>query len=173
MNYYYTVTNEVTPSYFNAYLDIQEDFYIDGSIIDGLNITVATTQELTPTEESGLYTYVMAYTDFNQTLLDDETLQICKAWGRTMMNQFELKNMNRKRLETLSRIGLSNIMVEIHDSFVFICMLEGSLDTLHGILYGFPSTDTEDAVAPYTFAHTWAEDIEWLKTELNILLAGL
>ena len=85
--------------------------------------------------------------------------------------------MNRKNSGAMARQELKEIMQEIHNSFVFMSMLEGSLDTLHGILNGFPEQTIGDttwaAEAPYNFVKTWPEDITWLKTELDTFLGSL
>jgi hypothetical protein len=151
----------------------KDELHIDGvSVSDGKYVTIITTQELTPSETIDLNTYVNAYSDFSQELLDEEVLKSCKLWAEDMMTQFSIKNMNRKRTGLMGRIELKNIMNETHASLVDMCFRSGSLDTLHGILFGFPD-EGEGPEAPYTFNYVWQEDIDWIKQELNIFLSKL
>ena len=140
-------------------------------------VTVYTDRELTATEQTELNNYIQNYSDFNQTIINESILEKCKAWGKTMMLEFELKNMVRKDSSIMARQELKEVMKEIHNSFVFMSMLEGSLDTLHGILNGYPEQTINSVVwaaeAPYSFTYTWTEDIDWLKSELNNFLATL
>jgi len=140
-------------------------------------VTVVTDREITPTEQSDLNIFIQNYSDFNQDIIDMEKLQQCKVWGRKTIDKFELRNMRRKDQSLLGRQELADIMNEITDSSVFVCLLEGSLDTLAGILFGYPEETigikTWVAKAPETFEHTWSEDIVWLKGELLTFIQTL
>ena len=183
MNINYTKDYKVTVDFFNAYMSKKKDeFHLDGvgtqlTLTDNhTDIIIVTTQDLTPTELSDLNTYILNYSDFDQGVVDMATMEAAKAWGRKMINEFELKNMNRKAAGSMGRAELLDILAEAHDSYVFITMLEGSLGTLHGILNGFPEETINDALvparAPFSFATVWQEDIDWIKAELNLFLAG-
>ena len=178
-SYNFTCSEVVTDDFFFAYMNEQELPYeiIGMALKEHLRLTVDIDRDLTATELTELNNIVTTYSDFNQTVINESILEKCKAWGKDMMLEFELKNMNRKNGGAMARQELKEIMKEIHNSFVFMSMLEGSLDTLHGILNGFPEqtvgTTVWPAEAPYSFVYTWPEDIEWLKSELNIFLASL
>ena len=183
MNYNFTKDYAVTVEFFNAYMSKKkEEFHLDGigtqiTIENGRSdIVIVTLQDLTPTEFSNLNDYILNYSDFDQGVVDMATMEAAKAWGRKMINEFELKNMNRKAIGTMGRIEPLDILAEAHDSYVFITMLEGSLGTLHGILNGFPEEvvgeNTIPAKAPFNFVTVWQEDIDWIKAELNLFLAG-
>ncbi len=148
-----------------------------GQIVEGKKATVITESELTSTDESTLRNYVNDFENYTQEILDMSTLEKTKVWGRLMINEFEVKNMNRKRMGLMGRAELLDVLSEAHDSYLFITMLEGSLDTMHGVLYGFPEEIINDvtipARVPFSFVSVWSEDIDWLKSELNTFLSEL
>lgn len=182
--YDFTYASTFTDDFFFAYVSTLEVPYeiVGIKAKDHKYVEITTDRELTGTEQTELNDLIQNYSDFNKRVIDENTLAMCKAWGRSMIDEFELKNMQRKDNGLLARQELADIMAEIHDSFVFICMLEGSLDTLHGILNGYPeqtlsyedgTTKTWAARAPFSFQHTWQEDLDWIKSELNLFLSTL
>ena len=174
--YNFTYATTFNPEYLTPYLNVKE-FITDIKTRDNKYITISTTESLTETELSNLNTYIQNYSDFNQGIVDSTTIERCKAWGRDRLNEMEATNMDRKRAGLMGRIELENIMKETHDSFMYMSILEGALDTLHGILYGFPEETiggtTFPAKAPFTFEHIWTEDIDKMKSDLNLFLGGL
>ena len=178
-NYNFTYATTFNIDYFYSYMFSLELAYTitDLDQRDMKYVNVYTDRELTLSEQEELNNYIQNYSDFNQDVIDEEKLSRCKIWGRSTIDEFELRNMRRKDLGTMGRQELSDIMAEIHDSFVFICMLEGSLDTLSGILYGYPEETIGDKTwsekPPVTFVHVWQEDIDWLKNELVTFVSTL
>ena len=142
------------------------------TVIDGSTVELRFETEPTESQATELKEYLALFDNYAQVLMDESLMEKCKSWGRDMVDKFEVNNINRKRNGEMGRIELFNIMKEVHDSYVFICMLEGSLDTLHGILNGFPD-EGSGAIAPFSFQYVWSEDIEWIKSELNIFLSEI
>lgn len=170
----YTMPTVIVDVYLNKYIvAVNDTYYItDICIKDSRYLTITTSQDLTSSEQANLQAYIDAFTNTDSELLDCETLTKTSEWGSMMVRQFSINNMNRKRLGTMGRIELKNIMTEIHDSLVYMCLIAGSLDTLHGLLYGFPD-EGSGGEAALTFTHVWEEDITWMKTELTTFLATL
>jgi len=177
--FYHTMEFDCNSDYFTSYVNKEIDTYsiIGVSLVDKTKVTITTTEELSLTQQESLHDYLDSYSDYDQDVIDDDKLTKCKLWGVVKKNEFELKNMRRKDEGLMSRQQLRNIMNELHDSFVYLCMIEGSLDTLHGILNGFPEQTIGDTTYPaeaaYTFSHVWQEDIDWINSELNIFLGTL
>ena len=174
--YNFTYATTFVPDYLVPYLS-KKDYITGIKTKDNKYITVTTDRELSSTELSDLNSYIEDYTDFNQTVVDSSVIDACKAWGRKKLNEIETKNMDRKRNGEMGRIELFRIMEETHNSFIYMPLLEGALDTLHGILFGFPeetvSDTTTPAVSPYTFSYIWEEDITTLKNDLTDFLGSL
>ena len=178
----FTRTETTTIDYFYAYMfDLELPYSItnlDLSNRDGTSyIHIVADRELTLTEQSALNQKIQEYSDFSQSVINENILDLCKKWGRDTINRFELRNMRRKDAGDMARRELDHIISETHDTGVFICLLEGSLDSLHGKLHGYPEQVvngvTWAAEAPKTFTYVWEEDITWLKAELNTFLGSL
>ncbi len=178
----FTRTESTTTDFFFRYmfgLNIPYSITnIDLKLKDGMNyITIITDRDLTLSEKSDLNQKIQEYSDFNQSVINEEILDKCKIFGRRLITEFELKNMIRKDTGIMARQELDDIMTETHDKFIFICLLEGSLDSLHGKLYGYPEQTVNDIVWPareaITFDSIWQEDIDWIKSELNLFLSSL
>lgn len=177
--YNFTYASFFTDDYIHSYLiKLSFDYTIIGiKLKDHKYITIKTDRELTDSERSLLNDDIQKYSDYNQDVIDENILSKCKIWGRSLIDEFELRNMRRKDMGLMARVELDDIMKEAHDSFVFICLLEGSLDSLHGKLYGYPEQTIGDVVWPpraaFSFEKVWQEDIDWIKQELNIFLDSL
>ena len=178
----FTRTESTSTDFFFRYIFGLELPYkitdVDLKLKDGINyITILTDRELSLSEQSDLNQKIQEYSDFNQTVINEEILSKCKIFGRRIIDEFELKNMIRKDTGLMARQELDDIMEETHDKFIFICLLEGSLDSLHGKLYGYPEQEVNGVVwparSPLTFDKIWQEDIDWIKSELNTFLASL
>jgi len=178
----FTRTEQTTIDYFFAYMFGLEMPYkitdVDMKKVDGVySIKITADRELSLTEQSVLNQKIQEYSDFNQTVINEHILDRCKAWGRNLINEFELKNMVRKDQGLMARQELDDIMKETHDKFIFICLLEGSLDSLHGKLYGYPEQtigeNTWAARPAEVFTSIWQEDIDWIKSELTAFLGSL
>ena len=175
----YTMPIYVTDIYLQKYMNAVADTYFITDILikDNKYLTIKTSQVLTSNEQVNLQTYIDNYTNTDSELLDCSTLTKTTEWGLGMIKQFSIKNMNRKRLGEMGRIELKDIMKELHDSQIYMCMLAGSLDTLHGLLNGFPEETingvTYSAEAPYNFEKVCEEDLIWFKDELNSFLGTL
>ena len=176
MNYIFNFTFDVDPIALSNYCKYSP-IDINGEIVEGRKVTVICDDDLTSSEITELRNYVELFENFSQETLDMDTISITKRWGRDIINEFELRNMNRKRNGEMGRVELHDILAEAHDSFVFITMVEGSLDTLHGILYGFPEETINEIIVPgkaaFVFNKVWIDDINWIKSELNIILGTL
>ena len=62
--YPYTLNEAINARYFNNYmLQRKDQFYYDGSIVDGQNVEVCTSQQLTESEVLALNAYVLAYSN--------------------------------------------------------------------------------------------------------------
>jgi len=175
----YTMPIIVVDAYLQKYVNaVSIVYYITDILIrDNKYLTITTSQELTSTEQASLQAYIDVYTNTDSELLDCETLTCTTEWGVKMIRRFSINNMNRKRLGEMGRVELKDAMKELHDSQVYMCMLAGSLDTLHGILNGFPEQTiggtTYQAEAPYVFTKVCSSDVTWFKAELNAFLATL
>jgi len=176
MNYIFNFEFEINSIALSNYCK-HSPIPIIGEIVEGKHATIITELELTATQETSLRNYIDVFENYTQELLDMATLDKTKAWGRDRINELEISNMNRKRQGLMGRVELKNIMGEVQSTSVMLCFEEGSLDTLHGLLYGFPEEivgeNTIPAEAPLSFFHIWAEDLTWIKTELNTFLASL
>jgi len=144
-------------------------------------VTINTERDLTLTEKQDLNALIQNYSDFSEYVVNSEIIALAEVWGKNMVSEFKNRNIARKNAGTMARQELDDIIREIHDSFVYINMKEGSLDTLHGLLWGFPEQtigEGENAVvwparAPFNFVKVWQEDVDWIKAELNTFLASL
>ncbi len=175
----YTMPIIVIDIYLQKYInEVTSTYYITDILIkDSKYLTITTSQDLTSNEQANLQAYIDDFSNTDSELLDCETLTRTTEWGAKMIRQFSIRNMNRKRLGEMGRIELKDIMHELHDSQIYMCMLAGSLDTLHGILNGFPEEtiegNTYTAEAAFSFEKVWSEDIDWFKNELNVFLGTL
>ncbi len=147
------------------------------TVINGNTVEMRFETEPTASQATELKTYLALFDNYAQVLMDEELMDKCKKWGRDKVNEFEIRNINRKRQGLMARQELALILEQIHDTHIFICMLEGSLDTLAGYLFGFQEETvngvTWQAKEPNIPQYVWQEDIDWLKTELLTFLASL
>ncbi len=179
MTYNFTYISTFNIDYFIPYINSLEVSYeiTDIKTRDNKYITLTTKEALTSTQEIELNQSIQDYSDFNKTIMDESILEKCKAFGRATIDEFEIRNMGRKDAGSMARQELDDIIVEAHDTGIFICLLEGSLDSLHGKLYGYPEQIvngvTWAARPPVSFNVTREEDLDWMKAELNAFLATL
>ena len=126
-DYLFTYWGTFTDDFFFAYMG---KYSIEGKEIIGVKakdhkeITITTDLELTATEQEDLNNYIQAYSDYDQGVVDNTILDQCRLHGEILMRNFELMNMERKRVGQYETIDIMRVMEEIHDAFIFMSIYE-------------------------------------------------
>jgi len=173
MNYNYTMATTVTPVVFENYINKKKvELHIDGAIINGLSITVATIQDLTPTEQTALYDYVMAYTDFDLSIVNCDILEQAKKFSNDLMHEYSVMNMQKKHEGLLTSIDLYNQLKELSDAYIMQALMSGSLEVVLMMIDGV-IIDGNVLVPKFIPNHVPQEDVDMIKSRILEFVSSL
>lgn len=167
----YVMPTEINDWYLNKYANVVASTYdIIGILIEEEKyLTITTSRDLTSSENATLNEYIADFTNSDTELCNAETISKCELWAQEIEREFSLRNMDRKSHGLMTRKELMEIMQEVNDSLLSMCLSKASLDTAALILFG----DANEEVSPYVFEKVWQEDLDWMKAELISFLSTL